>query len=809
MVYFCGIVVGGEYIAPYFVNTQTMNSTFKTIIFVVGALFLLNASGLAQNVLTQTLRGQVVDADNNQRLSGVSVKLVGTEKGTLSDTLGQFRLISVPIGRYTLQLSRVGYETQILSEVLLEAGKEKILTIHLKETTQQLSETVVRAARPSSQTSLQTITIEQTLRFAGTFFDPARLATSFPGVSAANDQANGLVIRGNSPTGTQWRLEGVEIVNPNHLSNAGTFSDRPTQTGGGTNILSAQLMERADFMTGAFPSEYGNVLGGVMDVHLRKGNDQKHEFTGQVGLIGVDFAAEGPLSKKNKSSYLVNYRYSFTGLLAMMGVKFGGEDIRFQDIAFNLSFPTKKAGHFTVFGMAGASSNVFKAERDTTLWEFQKDGFDIKFKNRMGAVGLTHSLNLSRNTLWKTTVAISGLETRREGYQLNKLTFARNLTQVDAFRKTRYSLSTSLSHKITPNLQWKEGVIVTYQQDSVQISNGGISKGQLEGFILQPYVAMSGRLAPRVTFQAGLHLLTYTYNKTHSLEPRLSLRYGASGRTAFTASYGLHSQLQLPQTYLSLLFSDTQLNNFPNKNLGFTKAHHYVVGWEQQLTALPKQSSLKVEAYYQSLFNVPVALANSQITGANSFSALNLIEGFSNVGLENKGTGKNYGVEATYQQFLSKDFYALVTASLYNSTYKGQDGVERNTRFNGNHTFSLAAGKEFHKRINRTFGVNVRVLWLGGYLDSPIDVKASQLAGQTIYKVSELYTIKLKDYFRPDVRVFWKRNKPNYTRTWSIDIQNLTNTENEAYSYFDTFQGKTVQQFQLGMIPVINYRVEF
>lgn len=786
-----------------------MNSTFKTIIFVVGALFLLNASGLAQNVLTQTLRGQVVDADNNQRLSGVSVKIVGTEKGTLSDTLGQFRLISVPIGRYTLQLSRVGYETQLLSEVLLEAGKEKILTIHLKETTQQLSETVVRAARPSSQTSLQTITIEQTLRFAGTFFDPARLATSFPGVSAANDQANGLVIRGNSPTGTQWRLEGVEIVNPNHLSNAGTFSDRPTQTGGGTNILSAQLMERADFMTGAFPSEYGNVLGGVMDVHLRKGNDQKHEFTGQVGLIGVDFAAEGPLSKKNKSSYLVNYRYSFTGLLAMMGVKFGGEDIRFQDIAFNLSFPTKKAGHFTVFGMAGASSNVFKAERDTTLWEFQKDGFDIKFKNRMGAVGLTHSLNLSRNTLWKTTVAISGLETRREGYQLNKLTFARNLTQVDAFRKTRYSLSTSLSHKITPNLQWKEGVIVTYQQDSVQISNGGISKGQLEGFILQPYVAMSGRLAPRVTFQAGLHLLTYTYNKTHSLEPRLSLRYGASGRTAFTASYGLHSQLQLPQTYLSLLFSDTQLNNFPNKNLGFTKAHHYVVGWEQQLTALPKQSSLKVEAYYQSLFNVPVALANSQITGANSFSALNLIEGFSNVGLENKGTGKNYGVEATYQQFLSKDFYALVTASLYNSTYKGQDGVERNTRFNGNHTFSLAAGKEFHKRINRTFGVNVRVLWLGGYLDSPIDVKASQLAGQTIYKVSELYTIKLKDYFRPDVRVFWKRNKPNYTRTWSIDIQNLTNTENEAYSYFDTFQGKTVQQFQLGMIPVINYRVEF
>ena len=786
-----------------------MNSTLKSIIFLCAFSLGLTINGFAQNTLTQTLRGQVVDADNNQRLSGVSVKLVGTEKGTLSDTLGQFRLISVPIGRYALQISRVGYETLVLPEILVEAGKEKVVAISLKETTQQLSETVVRSFRPSSQTSLQTITIEQTLRFAGTFFDPARLATSFPGVSAANDQANGLVIRGNSPTGTQWRLEGVEIVNPNHLSNAGTFSDRPTQTGGGTNILSAQLMERADFMTGAFPADYGNVLGGVMDVHLRKGNDQKHEFTGQVGLIGVDFAAEGPLSRQNKSSYLVNYRYSFTGLLAMMGVKFGGEDIRFQDIAFNLSFPTKKAGHFTIFGMAGASSNVFQAERDTTLWKFQKDGYDIEFKNRMGAMGVTHFLNLSRNTLWKTTLAVSGLETRREGYQLNKANFARTLTQVDAFRKTRYSLSTSLTHKITPKVQWKEGVIITYQQDSVQISNGGVSKGKLDGLILEPYVALSGTLATRLTFQAGLHYLNYTYNQTQSLEPRISFRYSATGRTAFTASYGLHSQLQLPQTYLSLFNSDAQLNLFPNKKLGFTKAHHYVLGWEQQLTALPKQSSLKIEAYYQSLFNVPIAQANSQIAGTNSFSALNLIEGFTNVGLENKGTGRNYGVEATYQQFLSKDFYALLTASLYNSTYKGQDGIERNTRFNGNHTFSLAAGKEFHKRVNRTFGVNVRVLWLGGYRDTPIDADASKLAGRTIYKASELYTIKVKDYFRPDVRIFWKRNKPNYTRTWSIDIQNLTNTENEAYSYYDTYQRQIVQQFQLGMVPVINYRVEF
>jgi hypothetical protein len=790
-----------------------ISTTHLNFLRTIGSLFLVavfcfSGSLFGQTPLTQTLRGVVVDVDNNQPLAGANVTLTGTDKGTITEADGSFRFTAIPIGRYSVQISSVGFETTIIPEVLLEAGKEKVLTISLKENPQQLAEAVVRTARPVSQNSIQSITIEQTLRYAATFFDPARLATSFPGVVAANDQANNLVIRGNSPTGTQWRLEGIEIVNPNHLSNAGTFSDRPTQSGGGTNILSAQLMERADFLTGAFPSQYGNVLGGVMDVHLRKGNDQKHEFTTQAGLIGIDLSAEGPISRKNKSSYLVNYRYSFTGLLAAMGVKFGGEDIRFQDLSFNLSFPTRKAGHFTVFGMGGASSNMFKAERDTLLWEVEKDGFDIEFKNRMGAIGMTHQLKVGRNSSLRTVLAASALETRREGYVLSKTSYNRFFVQLDAFKKTRYSFSTTLSHKLNAQWQLQEGVYLTYQQDSVNISNRGIARGGMKGLIIQPFINLTGRIAPRLTMQLGLHWLEYTYNQTNSLEPRASLRYTANKRTAFSLSYGLHSQLQLPQTYLALKNSATRDEVFPNVRLGFTKAQHFVAGYEQSLSPL---SSLKVEVYYQSLYNVPVA-KNPSIVSYRvipAFSTLNLLEGFTDGELANTGTGKNYGIEVTYQQLLQNNFYALITGSLYNSRYKGQDGVDRNTRFNGNHTFSLAGGKEFHRRPNRTFGVNLRVLWLGGYRDSPIDLEASKSAAQTVYKATELYTIKLKDYFRPDLRIFWKRNKPNYTRTWSIDIQNVTSTKNEAFSYYDILQRKVVQQYQLGILPVVNYRVEF
>lgn len=772
----------------------------------VGALFFLKAPSLAQKTVTQTLRGSVRDAANSQNLAGATIELLGQNQTTSADANGEFRLINVPIGRYSVQIKHIGYETVIIPEVLVEASKEKVLQVELGESSQKLNEVVVQTARPTAVNSVQTITLEQTLRHAATFFDPARLATSFAGVISSNDQANGLVIRGNSPMGTQWRLEGVEIVNPNHLSNAGTFSDRPSQTGGGVNILSAQLMERADFLTGAFPAQYGNALAGVMDIHLRKGNNQRHEFTGQAGLIGVDLSAEGPLSKKSKASYLVNYRYSFTGLLASMGVTFGGEDIRFQDFSFNLSFPTRRAGDFTVFGMGGISSNIFKAQRDTLQWKFQKDGFDIEFRNRMGAAGITHHLKLSRKTTWHTVVAMSGLEAERRGIRLRKTDFAPLLSQTDDTRKTRYTLSSSLAHKFNADWQLKTGFYATSQLDSAEIFDQGFFvNGGISGWILQPYATVSGRLSPRLNVQAGVHYLRYTFNKSQSVEPRVALRYVLNTQNALNVSYGLHSQLQMPQTYLSLF--NASLGGIQNLNLGLTRAHHWVIGYEH---FWKKQHSLKIEAYYQSLFNVPIADNRSiSFRYAPAFSALNLIEGVTEFGLMNGGTGRNYGLEMTYQRFLQNDFYTLLTASIYNSLYKGYDGIERSTRFNGGHTFSLTGGKEFRRRPNRVFGVNTRILWLGGFRDSPIDTEASRLAGRTVYKNAELYSIKLKDYFRPDVRIYWKKNKSNYTRTWSIDIQNLTSTQNEAYSYYDILQRQVVQQYQLGIVPVINYRVEF
>lgn len=779
-----------------------------TAMILIGTCFGVIAQSSSKNTpsTSQTIRGKIIDFVSEQPVIGASVMLINLEKGTQTDADGSFSFGKMPIGRYQVQVSSVGYESQTISELLLESGKEMVLEVRLHTTSKQLGEAVVRATSANlsgAVTSIQNITTEQIFRYPGTYLDPARLATAYAGVANSNDQANGMVVRGNSPNGIQWRLEGVEIVNPNHLSNAGTFSDRITQNSGGVNILSAQLLGNMSFLTGAFPAEYGNALSGVMDMRLRKGNDKKHEFTAQAGLIGVDVAAEGPMGKNKAgspaASYLINYRYSFTGLLGLMGVTFGGEDIKFQDLSFNLNFPTKKAGTFTVFGMAGLSSNVFKAQRDTTQWEVQKDGFDINYKNRMGAAGLTHNLSLGKKLLWQTVVVASGLKNKRDAFILSKASFTRFLTEADSSKKNRVSFSSNLKYKLNDYNSLKIGVFATHQYDELSLITLNSSKavGHATGLIIQPYFNFHLSPLPSLTANIGLHYLNYTYNKTKSVEPRLSINYQLSSNHSIGFAYGLHSQLQPSQLYFAQ--TDYFTNDLRNVYLDFTKSQHYVLSHQY---TLKRGSYFKTELYYQKIFNVPTFLGNS------AFSALNLIEEYPLGTLSNLGKGENYGIEFSYQQYLINGFYALTNATLYRS-YTINDGVRRNSRYNGKHIFNLTIGKEWERSKDRTLGTSLRIVWLGGYYERAINETASLARKKLVYQDEYDFTVKQPDYFRPDFRIYLKKSKEKYSRTLALDIQNVASYQNVSYSYYDFLQNKIVRQYQLGLIPILSYRWEF
>ncbi|MCB0610151.1 MAG: TonB-dependent receptor [Lewinellaceae bacterium] len=767
--------------------------------------FLFSGLILTAQPLTQTIRGQITDADTGKPLPGATVGLLGTSLGAVADPSGGYRIDNVPVGRYQLKVAYVGYGSIILPEILLESGKELVLDLSLKEQPSELDAVIVRAPRQdvvSDAPNVKPLTVEETLRFPATFFDPARLASTFAGVVQDNDQANGMAVRGNTPNGVLWRLEGLDIVNPNHTPNAGTFSDRVTANAGGVNILSAQLLSTSYLYTGAFPAEYGNALSGVMDMRLRQGNNQQHEFTGQAGLIGVELASEGPVASDMKASYLVNYRYSFVGLLNLMGVEVGDEDITFQDLSFNLVFPGKNGSVFTLFGMGGISENIFKAERDSTLWEFRKDRYDIIFRSQMGAVGSTYTTPVGSKGIFRVAAAASGLSSTRTGDRLDA-NYEPIRLEDDKYDQVKISFHSYYQHKLSQSSKLKIGLQLNQQHFDIYADQiqGMLAEGNGGGLLVQPYVNWQSNLGPAVVLNAGLHYSWFGFNGSSALEPRASLAWHFSRKQSFNLSYGLHSQLQLPQLYFARSGGAAG-----NEDLDLTKAHHLGLGYQVQIR---DNTRFNAELFWQSLFDVPVADAQ----GPGSLSAINLVEGFVPYHLVNQGTGNNYGLELSLQRFMADGFYYLTNATLYNSTYKGRDGIERDTRFNGKYIFNATAGKEWIRRAKadktRLWGLNLRVAYIGGFRDTPIDVAASRQAGYTVYEDDLAFTIQQKAYFRTDLRAYLKWNNAKASSTLSLDIQNLTGAENEAFRYYDVQQNTVLIQHQLGFIPLLSYRIEF
>lgn len=786
----------------------------------------LPLSLFAQRPLTQTIRGTVIDQSLQTPIPGATVALISVSpvRGVLTEPDGTFRLADVPVGRQTVKISFVGYRDALLTNVVLDAGKELVLTIGLEESVAQLSEVTVKPTvekdKPLNEmanVSARTFSVEETQRFAAAVNDPARMATAYAGVVGADDGNNTIVIRGNAPNGLLWRMEGVEIPNPNHFADVGTAS-------GGISILSAQLLANSDFMTGAFPAEYGNALSGVFDLRLRRGNNARRENTVQVGVLGVDVSSEGPFSKAYKGSYLFNYRYSTLGLLSRMGVNIGSGVTTFQDFSFNVYLPTRRLGTVTLFGFGGLSSQNTEAQRDSARWQGESDRYDDRFYANTGAVGLTHSINFGKRAYLKTVVSASGF---RNGYDSQYVTEQLDLRPMadESYSISKIIASSTLTYKFSAQHTLRAGVIgstIRYDldrrnyNDSLQTLITDVSITNQSTQTLQAFGQWNYRLSDQLTVNAGLHYLRLALNGSDALEPRGSVRWAFRPNQAVSIGYGLHSQLQNPATYFVVVEQPNGTLTTPNRNLGFTRASHVVLAYDYSFNtgADARPLRLKAETYYQTLFGIPISA-----TERNSFAVINSQSGQTSTSLRNGGRGRNYGAELTLEQFMYRNAYFLWSSSLYWSEYQASDGIWRSTRWDGRFATSFLAGKEFiitqtkperaSSGRNSVLGLNIKLSYYGGYRTTPIDLEASRVQRQTVFRPERAYSEQLPAYFRTDVRFSWKRNRPRSTRTLSLDIQNVTNRQNVFNRYFDPTSGTTRTNYQTGLIPVLSYRVAF
>ncbi len=778
-------------------------------------LFLMIKSSVFAQLPSQTIRGTVIDKASHESLIGAAVRLLdSTEfRGAACDLNGNFRLEHVPLGRQMLKVSMIGYKDVTLSTVVT-SGKEVVLTIELEQSVIEGKEVTIVSEREKDKTnnematvSARSFTVEETSRYAGSLNDPSRMAANYAGVSSTSDARNDIIIRGNSPLGVLWRLNGMEIPNPNHFGSLGT-------TGGPVSILNNNLLDKSDFLTGAFPAEYGNALAGVFDLQMRSGNNEKTEFLGQVGFNGFELGAEGPIGKKGGASYLINYRYSTLGVFKALGINFGtGTAVpEYQDLSFNVNVPTKKAGKFALYGIGGKSYvEVLDKEKDTTQTnlydgERRQDGY---FGNNMGVIGLQHTFFFNSTTYSKLNLSVS---TAGEKYKIDSISVQDN-SPIPFYRNNsnqqKYTFDYSWNKKFSSKDYLKIGFTVNHYEYAYHDSGyeydhweqySNFSKGSN---LYQGFVQLQHKFSDHLALTAGVHGQDFGLNNTYAIEPRVGLRWEIREGTSISAGAGMHSQLQPMFAYLVRTYLPDGSYAETNRNLEMTKSNQFVLAFDK---SFKKDMRIKLEAYYQDLYNVPVEKKE------NWYSILNEGADFG-IGrvdsLVNTGTGKNYGLELTVEKFYSHGYYYLFTGSLYESKYKGSDGKERNTAFNGNFTVNVLAGKEWKVKGKNVFGVNLKTTYAGGKRYLPIDLAESALYKETRYDELHAYEHRRKDYFRTDLKIGYTVNKKKSTHEFSIDFDNVFNTKNIWQEHFDTKTGKTITEYQIGFFPIPQYRLTF
>jgi hypothetical protein len=777
-------------------------------------LVLINLAAFTNTLcqtLTQTVRGTIVDKISKVPLPGASVVVVNSNPfvGATTDEAGNFKLSNVLVGTQTLKITFIGYLELAIPNIVVNSGKEVVLNIPLEENIIQMDAVVIEETIDKNKplndmavVSARTFSVEETRKYAAAVNDPARMVASYAGVVQTSDGSNSISIRGNSPYGLTWRMEGVDIPNPNHFANVAT-------SGGGISILSTQLLTNSDFITGAFPAEYGNALSGVFDLNLRKGNNEKHEYTIQAGFLGLDVAAEGPFAKNYKGSYLVNYRYSTLSILNKLGVNIGDGVTTFQDLSFNFHLPTKHFGNFSIFGFGGLSSDKFNAKKDSSLWKVEDDRYNNNFYSNTGAAGVRHSLSLSDKTYLQSAVVLSG---NAQGDVTEKYVqdYALQFQYRERHANNKLTFSSVLNHKFNARHSIRSGVYFNeyyYNLSQRNRNSEKIMEEQLnahgDASTVQLFSQWNFRMNEKLTFNSGVHYLCLNSNQTYSLEPRASVKYNVNEQQSISFGYGMHSQMQPMGIYHAQSLQPDGTYITPNANLKLNKAQHFVLAFDR---ALNQHLRVKAETYYQHLYNIPV---KNDVT--SSLAVSNNEDGYITDPLVNKGVGRNYGLELTLEQFMHNDLYFLLSTSLYDSKYKALDNIWRNSRYNGNYAISFTAGKEFKSasRKNRVFGINIRTLSSGGFRTTPIDIDRSIEDGETKRIESLAYTQQMPGYFRTDLRFSVKKNRLKSTSTLALDIQNVTNRQNLGGQYFDAQSGEIKKWYQLPLLPVLSYKVEF
>ncbi len=792
---------------------------FKTLVF-TGVLIILSWLYIptflsAQPVLRSAITGLVLDHQTQAPLPGATVIIPDTDPiiGAITDSLGRFRIERLKIGQYQLKVSFLGYSAVITDPLIVTTGKETMTTILLVETALNAPEVEIRAGYRKNEAinkmatvSVRSFSVDETFRFAGSYNDPARMVANFAGVTSGIDNRNDIIVRGNSPTGLQWRIDDMEIPNPNHFAAVGT-------TGGPVTVLNNNLVTNSDFFTGAFPAQYGNTLAGIFDLKMRTGNSEQREYWFEIGWNGLEFGTEGPISKKSRASYLISYRYSPLQFLNWFNINVGIVP-KYQDLNIKIDIPTRKAGTFTITGIGGLSNiELFDSRKEQSAWLFPDYGEDLTNGSNLGVLGISHQIFLKKDLRWKTMLYLVASDTR------SKIDTFSNVQQIPApwAGERSTEIKYSFSSVVTKKISWKNIVNSGFYWDFFQMAfadsvmymgifqhNTG-SREQMH--MLRGFSQWNHVFSDKFSSTLGIYGSWLSLNNTWAVEPRVGFDWNINENHSINFGTGLYSQMQPRVIYFILSKQpDGQLIK-PNTNLDLTRSAQIALGYNYLIN---NDLRFKAELYYQYLYDIPVKSAIPQYALSNQGHEFFINRQYAD-SLVNQGTGENYGLECTFERFFKKNYYFLFSASVFNSVYDGFDHITRNSAFNVNYALNAAGGYEFvmGKRKWGVMSFGLRATWAGGSPYIPYDVASTVAYGEAMYDWTQAYSPRYPDYKRLAFRFGIRRNLPGYNIEFFMDLQYRTSFTNISLQRINPKTGEIRDFFSMGFFPMGTWRIQF
>ncbi len=773
-------------------------------LILIGSNFIVQAQQ-SSSLQTQEVSGVVTDKLTKETLIGVNILLMNHEPflGTSTNEHGAFILKDIPVGRHDFKFTYLGFKPIIVRNILVSSGKQTVLNVEMEESIfeGEAIEVVATIQKDKplndfAKVSVKQFTVEETQRYAGGLDDPGRLVTVFPGVNSTGGvQNNAISIRGNAPKSVQWRLEGIEIPNPNH------FAGLAIAGGGGLTLFSAQLLSNSDFFTGAFPAEYGNALSGVFDINFRSGNRNRKEHAFQIGINGLEASSGGPFKKNGSATYLFNYRFSTLTLLQPLLPVEGR--IQYQDLSFKIDVSTQNKGRFEFWGIGGLDLQTMEAKTDSSKWEYAFSDFtENRIDLGVGAMGVSHSITVNNKGYLKSTLALSGNSTEYSEERFDDDFNLNPYINIDD-NTSRLAFKTLLNQGFSKRISTRTGFELQQLYFNFDLAGKPDNSASFQSLIQQKdqaqlyqvYHQTEFNLSPRFSIFGGLHGQWFSINKEFVLEPRAAFTWQASANTSFNIGYGLHSQIENLKVYF--VQQQTQL---PNKNLKTSKAHHFVASVDQTIGEVHR---VKIEGFWQNMFDVPV-IADS------SFSMLNFVHDFTfTEALVNEGKGENYGVELTFERFMNNGYYYLLTGTWYSNRYQGGDGIWRNGRFDQKIATNVLFGKEYTlKDGGNILGINVRGSITGGERYSPVLQAASMQEEEVILDENSAYSQQFDTHYIVDFSIIYRTNKEKYSTLWALQVKNLLGAKDPRFDY--NFRTEKVDKIKEGLVlPLLSWKIEF